>query len=126
MSSLFQDSTCCGGKKDVAGTTKCKGCICELLNQLANQNIGDICAIGRRQRLLIKQKGTSTPVSLDGTGAPTVFELERFDPESCCAVFTFEDMTGTSPVTTVRRTFIEDCRSIAGVVCIENDGTTTA
>jgi hypothetical protein len=125
MSSLFNDSGCCNGK--TAAANKCKGCICELLDQLANrQSVGNLCALGQRQRLLIKQKGTSTPVSLDGTGDPTVFTLERFDPESCCAVFSFEDFNGTTPTTPVngvRRTFIEDCRSIAGVVCIDDNGT---
>ncbi|HET7626775.1 MAG TPA: hypothetical protein VFK44_00120 [Bacillales bacterium] len=119
MSSLFQDSCC--GSDDQRNKTKCKGCICELLNQLANQKVSDLCSLGERQTFLIKQKGTSTPVSLDGTGTPTEFQLERFDPETCCAVFSFEEMTGGSPVRTERRTFIEDCRSIAGIVCLGTD-----
>lgn len=124
MSSLFQDGDCgCyGGKKDVGNSTKCKGCVCELLSQLDKQSIGDICDMGSRQQLLIKQKGTAMPVSLDGTGTPTVFTLERFDYDSCCAVFSFD---GTSSTGTVRRTFIEDCRSIAGIVCLGNNNTTT-
>jgi hypothetical protein len=128
MSSLFEDGGCgCGGKRrEAAAETKCKGCVCQILNQLANETPADICEIGNRQRLLIKQKGTSTPVSLDGTGTPTVFTLERFDPETCCAVFSFEMMTGTTPTTMVRRTFIEDCRSIAGIVCLGTSSNTTA
>lgn len=121
MSSLFQDSGCCGGSNTSAAatnTSKCKGCVCQVLNQLANLTPANICEVGTRQRLLIKQKGTSTPVSMDGSGTPTVFTLISFDPNNCCAVFTFEEMSATSPTTTVTRTFIEDCRSIAGIACI--------
>lgn len=119
MSSLFQDSGCCGGNNTAAAAaTRCKGCICRVLQQLVNQTEANICRVGVRQQLLIKQKGTSTPVSLDGSGTPTVFTLQSFDPENCCVVFTFEEMSATSPTQMVTRTFIEDCRSIAGIVCI--------
>lgn len=118
MSSLFQDGGCCGGNNtSAAATTKCKGCVCQALQQLANENEANFCQIGSPQKLLIKQKGTSMPVSLDGSGTPTVFTLQRFNPENCCAVFTFEDMSDSQTVT---RTFIEDCRSIAGIVCIND------
>lgn len=117
MSSLFQDGGCCGGNTSPAATTNCKGCVCSVLQQLINQSEANICQIGTPQKVLIKQKGTSMPVSLDGSGTPTVFTLQKFDPTNCCAVFTFED-TSVSP--SVMRTFIEDCRSIAGIVCMNN------
>lgn len=124
MSSLFNDGCGCDGKTESAENTKCNSCICKLLSQLDNRNVGDFCTMGSRQRLLIKNKGAAQPVSLDGSGVPTEFTLEKFDNENCCAVFSFETMTGTSPVTTVRRTFIEDCRSIAGIACLGEAGTT--
>ncbi|TCP23785.1 hypothetical protein EV207_1288 [Scopulibacillus darangshiensis] len=123
MSSLFNDGCGCSGKTESANT-KCKGCVCELLAQLDDRRVSDFCTNGGRQRLLIKNKGAAQPVSLDGTGVPTEFTLENFDRDNCCAVFSFEMMTGTSPVTTVRRTFIEDCRSIAGIACLGEEGTT--
>lgn len=117
MSSLF-DGTSCSNTRQQSSRKKCNSCICDLLNQLANQSIGNICSMGTRQRVLIKNKGTSQPVSLDGTGTPTVFTVERFDPENCCAVFSFTEIVDTSPLETVQRVFIEDCRSIAGIACL--------
>lgn len=120
MTSLF-DSTSSHGNTQRPNKKKCNSCICQLLNQLANGNMGDLCSVGRREKVLIKNKGTSTPASLDGTGTPTEFTVERFDPNNCCAVFSFKEIIETSPLETVKRIFIEDCRSIAGIVCLGND-----
>jgi hypothetical protein len=119
MSSLFNDS-CCDSTKG-AQTTKCKGCVCQTLNQLANRNMGDICSMGRPQRVLIVNKGTDEPLFLNGSTNPTEFTLVRFDPESCCAVFTFEVPDATQPDARATRTFVTDCRSIAGIICLQEN-----
>ncbi|MGG3800908.1 hypothetical protein [Metabacillus fastidiosus] len=105
--------------------TDCKGCICSFFHKLSHHETGDLCSIGQPRRFLIKQKGTSTPVSLDGTGTPTEFTFQRFDRKTCCVIFTFEEVVSTSPLTTVTRTFIEDCQQIAGIVCLNTPTTTT-
>lgn len=119
MSSLFHDGCC--GQTGAAGKTKCKGCVCQVLNQLANQNMGDICRVGRPQRVLLVNKGTDEPLFLNGSTQPTEFTLVRFDPETCCAIFTYEVPDATEPDATDVRTFITDCRSLAGVVCLDNN-----
>jgi hypothetical protein len=119
MSSLFNDS-CCGGNKGTAGAAKCKGCVCQTLNQLANRDMGDICAVGRPQRVLIINKGTGEPLFLMGSTEPTEFTLVRFDPETCCAIFTYEVPDATEPDARDTLTYVTDCRSIAGIVCVNN------
>ncbi len=105
MSSLFNDSASC--KK-----ATCNGCVCGLLNDLAN-NTGSMCTLGMMQQVLIIPKGSSAPLDLSGDTVPTVFTVVRFNPETCCATFSYED-------TLVTRPYISDCRSIAGIVCLNN------
>ncbi|WP_137789842.1 hypothetical protein [Bacillus sp. E(2018)] len=113
MSSLFKGS-CCGGNGEAAGgsRSKCKSCVCELLNTIANTN-GNFCNLATQQRLLIVLKGASTPLSLGGETTPTIFTLLRFDEEGCCAVFSYLDAT-----TATNQTFVIDCRCICGIVCV--------
>ncbi|RST76322.1 hypothetical protein D4T97_005995 [Siminovitchia acidinfaciens] len=72
----------------------------------------------KHQRILIINKGSSTPVSLDGSNTPTQFTVMCFDPDNCCATFSFEEIVDTSPMKMVPRIFIADCRSIAGIVSL--------
>ncbi|WP_077615589.1 hypothetical protein [Caenibacillus caldisaponilyticus] len=114
MSSLFDDG-CLPCHSDGDGKTKCKGGVCELLNQLANQRVGSLCALGQTPQLLLVNKGTDVPLALGGTTTPTLFSLVRYDPKSCCAVLTYQETVGTGQVT---RTYVTDCRALAGVSCL--------
>jgi hypothetical protein len=115
MSSLFKGS-CCGGNDDAAegARSKLKGCVCELLNDIANTN-GNFCNLANQQRLNLVLKGASTPLQLGGDTTPTIFTLLRFDPRSHCAVFSYLDAT-----TQTNQTFVIDCRCLCGVVCVAN------
>lgn len=118
MSSLFHDGNC-SGTQGAAGT-KCKGCVCETLNQLANRRTGDICRMGRPQRILVVNKGTRLPLFLEGSTEPTEFTVVDFDPQNCCAILTYEVPVADPTDTRETRTYITDCRSIAGISCIED------
>lgn len=120
MSSLFHDGHCSCKECTSKGTSKCKGCVCEVLHQLAHRRIGDICQAGRAQRVLITNKGTQQPLFLDGSTQPTEFTVADFDPETCCAILTYEVPAVGEPNNRETRTYIADCRSIAGVVCVSS------
>ncbi|KAB2335576.1 hypothetical protein [Bacillus mesophilum] len=94
-------------------TEKCEGCVCVHLKNLS-QDKGS-----RKYGILLKDKGANEPISLDGTGMPTVFFFDKLDKDSCCIFFRFEDMSGTTPMTTVWKTFIVDCQSLSGFVISE-------
>ncbi|MFC7394386.1 hypothetical protein [Scopulibacillus cellulosilyticus] len=115
--SLFDNDCGCTKREKDHCNTKCEGCVCGLLSRLENKDDHH-----PRQKLLILNKGTSQPVSVDGMD-PTIFTLKRFNRETCCAEFSFDNQlmdsaTGSTPVT---GTLIEDCRSIAGIFRIEDD-----
>ena len=97
---------------------ECTGSLCHLLKELSTLNHTN----GTQPLLLITHKGTSHPLSLDGSYTPTQFTLETFDSKTCCAVFSFEDLLDTSPLKTVRRSFVENCHEIAGIAILEDDG----
>ncbi|MEW4267125.1 hypothetical protein Q0N30_25875 [Priestia megaterium] len=98
----------------------CKSCVCELLNQIANKEGVDLI-IGHENKVLLLNKHTSQPISVDGMD-PTIFTLEKFNPETCCAIFSFdrEMMDSTTGSTPVKGKFIEDCSNISGVFFIED------
>jgi hypothetical protein len=114
MPSLFDLDYLCDENKCKNHKNKCTGCICQLLKEYASSKED-------HPYFLIVNKGTSQPISLDGSNTPTQFTLESFDPKTCCAVFSFEDILDTSPLITVRRCFTENCHEIAGIVCLGND-----
>lgn len=102
MSSEFEDSNNKKSSNAIAG-------VCQILHQLVKQI--------RKPELLIVNKNTLSPLSLDGTGNPTVFSLEKYDPETFCFIFSYEDeMNGTTPFESVTGTYITDCDSIAGII----------
>lgn len=95
----------------------CEGCICQMLCKLgSNQGVKLT-----NNRFYLKDKGTSEPLSLDGTGMPTLFHLVDFVEGSCCAIFEFEDMSGTTPIVSVKRKYITDCHNLGGIVIVEED-----
>ncbi|MDQ0218924.1 hypothetical protein ELQ35_10395 [Peribacillus cavernae] len=105
-------------KKKKSAIPKCKGCVCEALTQLANQKAES----GQLKRLFIVNKGTSSPLSLDGTGNPTVFTLVGFDSETGCFEFSYEDdMNSTTPYVSATGSFIAGGHSIAGITILPND-----
>lgn len=114
MSSLFNDG-CCQQKGDTV-KTKCKGCACDFFRQLSDQLTG-FCNTTGIQTFIIVLKGTNAPLNLGGTTTPTLFRFVTFDPKDCCVVLAY-DITVDS--TTVTRNYITDCRSIAGVSCVNN------
>lgn len=93
---------------------QCEGCICELLIKLS------MSEGAKKHGIILKDKGSNEPISLDGTGMPTVFFFDKLDEDSCCIFFRFEDMSGTTPMTTVWRTFIVDCQSLSGIIISHN------
>lgn len=93
---------------------ECGGCVCELLRGLSNADGVN------KHGILLKDKGANEPISLDGTGMPTVFFLEKLDECSCCLFFRFEDISGTTPMTTIWKTFIVDCQSLSGIIISDN------
>jgi hypothetical protein len=117
--SLFNNGSCCGN--NTAGTTqtktKCGGCVCELLNQLANaRNNGDFCTLAQTmaqpQAFLIIVKGSNEPLGVS-PGQPDEFTLLSFDPETCCAIFATVPQGMQTP-----QTVVLDCRCICGLVCV--------
>ena len=111
--SLFNNGSCCGNG-NTAGTTKskCGGCVCELLNQLANARMnGNFCSMGQQQVVQLVLKGAQEPLSV-APGQATDFTVVSFDPETCCAVFSFRQ-TGNET-----RTIVLDCRCICGIICV--------
>ncbi|WP_144701870.1 hypothetical protein [Fictibacillus phosphorivorans] len=88
--------------------SKCGGCACCILKNLAQQ-ISSQCNSSLNPSLFLLNKGTREPIRLiSGEGDnSTVFQLLKFDPDSCCAYFTYVDNLG------VTRTFIIDCRDIS-------------
>jgi hypothetical protein len=97
-----------------------KGCVCELLDQIANG--GDMDFFSEcENKLLLLNKYTSQPVSVDGMD-PTVFTLESFDPETGLGVFSFdrEMLDSASESIPVKGTFIECCDNISGVFYVED------
>ncbi|MFC7371820.1 hypothetical protein ACFQPF_09030 [Fictibacillus iocasae] len=117
MGSLFNHSSCgCGSSNaGAAEHKKSEGCVCEVLNQLANTTT-NLCSSGANTRVLIVNKGTSTPLDLLGLTTPTEFTVARFDAETSCAVFTYQDVNGAGD--TITRTYVTDCRCICGIVCL--------
>ncbi len=100
---------------------QCNNCICKLLSNMFWQQNTDFCDVERCERFLIKEKGTSEPISLDGSGMPTVFKLEKSLDNSCCVIFSYQDMGGTTPMVPIRRKFVVDCQSLSGIVCLRED-----
>lgn len=87
--------------------------VCQILHQLLNEKGNH----RQKPELLIVNKNTLSPLSLDGTGNPTVFSLERYDPDTLCYVFSYEDeLNGTTPYESVIGTYTTDCHSIAGII----------
>ena len=119
--SLFNNGSCCGNG-NTAGTTKskCGGCVCELLNQLANARMnGNFCTMGQPQVVQLVLKGADEPLSVAYNGV-TDFTVVSFDPETCCAVFSFRQTEYET------RTIVLDCRCICGIICVPqtNGGST--
>lgn len=100
----------------------CDTPICELLKSIMKHSLCDfgIGLEGCKQKLFILNKGTSQPISVDGTD-PTVFILEDFDPKRCLAVFSFkkEELDSSVGVTSVRGTFVTDCNNIGGILFLK-------
>jgi hypothetical protein len=116
MSSLFEDDYVIR-KQSVPVQSKCEDCVCELLKKILNDSL----EVFNHQKLLIINKNTSHPVSVDGMD-PTIFTLESLDSETCCAVFCFKSelIDSTSGTTPISGTLVEDCRNIAGVILIDD------
>lgn len=120
MSSLFNDGDCgCNSGNAEKGKGKCKGCVCQILNELSNWDTGNICTIGRPQRVLIVNKGCCSPLDLGGSTTPTEFTVAKFDPDTCCAVLTYEIPSTGANGGRETRAYVTDCRSIAAVTCLE-------
>jgi len=100
----------------------CDEPICELLKSLTKHTICDfgIGIEGTKQKLFVLNKGTSQPISVDGTD-PTVFTLENFDPKDCLAVFSFkkEELDSSVGVTNVKGTLVIDCNEIGGLLFLK-------
>ncbi|GGB58476.1 hypothetical protein [Fictibacillus barbaricus] len=115
--SLFNNDSCCGG--DTAGKTreksKCSGCVCEILDQLANHRFkGNLCTMGGQQRVRLVLKGADEGLDVTGGGGPaTDFTIVSFDPRTCCLVVTHEEGNDTL-------TSVFDCRCICGIICVPN------
>jgi len=97
-----------------------KSYVCELLDQIANSDDMDLLS-GFENKLLLLNKSTSQPVSVDGM-EPTVFTLESFDPDTGVGVFSFdrEMMDSDLESIPVKGTFIECCDNIAGIFYVED------
>ncbi|MBH0170572.1 hypothetical protein [Fictibacillus sp. 18YEL24] len=126
--SLFNNGSCCGNG-NTAGTTKskCGGCVCELLNQLANARMtGNFCTMGQQQVVQLILKGASDPLGV-APGQATDFTVVSFDPETCCAVFSFrQGGPGAPSGGNETRTIVLDCRCICGIICVpERNGGST-
>lgn len=109
----------CGNSKDDhpcknEHNGQCGGCVCQLLKNLSKVEGA------QKHGILLKDKGANEPISLDGTGMPTVFFFDRRTDSSCCVCFRFEDMSGTTPMTTVWKTFVVDCQSLSGIILTDN------
>ncbi|MBY6036302.1 hypothetical protein KUV80_06545 [Fictibacillus nanhaiensis] len=112
MGSLFNHGSCCGnthGKKEL----KCKGCVCELLNDLVNT--ADLCRLGEPTLIRVIPKGADEPLDVNGSDYGTEFTLVRFDPETCCVVLSY--YTGVRP-SGYTQTVVLDCRCLCGVICV--------
>ncbi|WP_374149456.1 hypothetical protein [Priestia megaterium] len=96
-----------------------KSCVCELLDQIANKGGVDIVT-GCESKLLLLNKHTSQPISVDGI-EPTVFNLESFNFETGCAIFSFDREMMDSTTGSVKGTLIEDCDNISGILFIEDN-----
>ncbi|WP_130295872.1 hypothetical protein [Fictibacillus sp. BK138] len=87
------------------------------MNQLANARMnGNFCTMGQQQVVQLVPKGSSETLRVTGGGGPgTDFTLVSFDPETCCAVFSFRSGSET-------RTMVIDCRCLCGIICIPQNG----
>lgn len=94
---------------------KCTKGVCELLRSLANQDDTS------KQRVLLNSEGDAQLISVDGMD-PTIFTLESFNEEKCCAIFRFKSelIDSSSGTTPISGTFYVNCHAIAGVVLIED------
>jgi hypothetical protein len=97
---------------------ECTGCFCEILHDLVNEDT----KTGQQRKMLIVNKGTTSPLSIDGTGNPTIFTLVKSDPATSSFVFTYDDdFNGTTPYAPVTGTFLIYCHAIAGISFIDGD-----
>jgi hypothetical protein len=88
--------------------SKCDGCACCILKNLAQQ-VSTQCDSSANPSILLLNKGTRDPIRLTAglQNNSTTFQLLKFDPDSCCAYFSYVDDLS------VTRTFIIDCRNIS-------------
>lgn len=114
MPNSFEDDL---SEKNSNLKNKCTGSLCKVLKDILAGSHSN----GTQPSLLIINKGTSQPLSLDGNYTPTLFTLESFDSETCLAVLSFEDLLDTSPLKTVRRSFLVNSHDIAGIAILEDE-----
>ncbi|MGM0803992.1 MAG: hypothetical protein ACQET8_04585 [Bacillota bacterium] len=90
--------------------SKCSGCACCVLKELA-EKLSTNCDTSVNPSIFLLNKGTRDPIQLTGElqEGSTIFQLLKFDPNSCCAYFSYVDDLG------ITRTFIIDCRNISVV-----------
>ncbi|MQR96731.1 hypothetical protein [Fictibacillus phosphorivorans] len=77
--------------------------------------------MGQQQVVQLVLKGADGALGVS-PGQATDFTVVSFDPETCCAVFSFRQ-TGNET-----RTIVLDCRCICGIICVpeRNGGAPTA
>ncbi|MCA0987849.1 hypothetical protein [Guptibacillus algicola] len=103
MRSLFDD-TCCGKSP----TSNCKGCVCNVLQRMANGNNCDIWEDNMTVVYLLP-KGQTGYMYMSGEYDPTPFTFMGMESNSCCARFRYTDVNGNP------RTAIIDCSTLAGI-----------
>lgn len=111
--SLFDDS-CCG---QVSPVSNCKGCVCNVLNRLANNNNCDIWNDTMTVVNLLP-KGQTGYLFLNGETNPTEFTFMGFESNSCCARFSYAPADGTAGT----RMVIIDCKTLAGISRVPQNG----
>lgn len=116
MSSLFQDggcSSCKDPENSSHSRSRCNGSVCDFFRSL-EENIADFCNTTGNQQFILVTKGDGV-LNLGGTTTPTLFRFVTFDSRNCTAVLSYDVTVGA---TTATRNLIIDCRSIAGVSCV--------
>ncbi|MEB1806291.1 MAG: hypothetical protein LPK26_03115 [Bacillaceae bacterium] len=116
--SLFDDCCCSSKKHDKKrDLLNCEGCVCAVLNQLQHSQTKNAFTTGATPQVNLLVKGTNEFVDLqDAMGNRTNFTFVSFNPETCCATFTYRSPgTGTPPGPDQTKTIIFDCRSLAAI-----------